>query len=428
MRENWHCWIQPKISASLKRRRPSARAGIMLPLAIFASLAIGFLAYFLNTMNQSYRNQINHFNKHQITFMIAYSAFSKILAKVQNAPWSERFFKTRAVRENQIALFGGEYDSYVENSTKEYQADIYIQSQYGGYTCLYFWRIVYNDSVLDISNRIQTIFFGAFSPDNFPSDKPRGINDATFTTGTGTGGNNNPGGNYSTGSASSTMAAKVDHIISERKRNNRQANEKAAYIAISDRLQEIVNLLSGRPKDAPNVPSTPEGTAEPPPLSRYSKDPLSTKSDDGGIPTPSSGGAFATLKMGPYVPQQLPWNVFLHTNAGYDPGNTGYGDHWRVGYPMGVIELGFTGKYAFNMSALGTPENGKSNCYVNIFVNGKIYETNKHIDNSNAFLDYEIPSSEFGSGANVVRIVRLAGSDLWLSEVTLIDDESQSNY
>jgi len=112
--------------------------GFILPLAIFAALAVASFIMTVTMMSRESRNQMIHMNKEQNAFLIAYSAYSKVLAKISINPWSDRYYKKGYPTENQIKLFGAEYDCYVTDSPgKPNQADIYVRVKLGELIRLY---------------------------------------------------------------------------------------------------------------------------------------------------------------------------------------------------------------------------------------------------------------------------------------------------
>ena len=122
------------------------KRGVALPFTILAMIVISGFVITMSSLNQGLKNQIFHTNNHQLSFLLAYSAFSKVLAKIHSNSWTDRPFKDGPYAENNVAFQGGTYDLFVENSPgKQYQADIYVRTSLAGITRLYFWRIRFND-------------------------------------------------------------------------------------------------------------------------------------------------------------------------------------------------------------------------------------------------------------------------------------------
>ena len=71
------------------------RHGLAIPLVILAVIALAGFVVTINTMSNGLRNQIIHSNHAQASFMVAYSAFSGLLAKIHANSWSNRPFAAR---------------------------------------------------------------------------------------------------------------------------------------------------------------------------------------------------------------------------------------------------------------------------------------------------------------------------------------------
>mgnify|MGYP007124153024 FL=1 len=78
-----------------------------LPFTIVAMVVvIGFIMT-MSRMNQGVKNQIFHTNNHQLSFLMAYSALSRVCAKIHAFSWASRPFATAPYAENKVALQGG---------------------------------------------------------------------------------------------------------------------------------------------------------------------------------------------------------------------------------------------------------------------------------------------------------------------------------
>ena len=143
--------------------------GMAMPMVLLAMvIGAGFVAT-MTSLNQGVRNQITISNNHQISFMIAYSAMSRVCAKVQSFSWAERPFLNNPFTENKVAMQGGFYDLFVENTAgKDFQADVYVRTHLAGISRLYFWRVCFNDDLLDVANRIEIEVFMNGEADEFP--------------------------------------------------------------------------------------------------------------------------------------------------------------------------------------------------------------------------------------------------------------------
>ncbi|TGO02835.1 hypothetical protein PN36_18210 [Candidatus Thiomargarita nelsonii] len=91
--------------------------------------------------------------------------------------------------------------------------------------------------------------------------------------------------------------------------------------------------------------------------------------------------------------------------------------HWKITSYGGYMNFTFNGRHDFQFQALGSTSHDVSYCYVNIYVNGKLIESRKFIDQS--WKDYTIPASEFGSGVNSVKMVLIGDTHFWIKKVAV---------
>ena len=151
-------------------RKASSRNGMVLPLSLFAIVAVLGLVATLGGLNQGVKTQIYRTNNHQLSFLIAYSAFSRVCAKIHSFSWPNRPFRNEPYTETKVSFQGGHYDLFVENTAgKDLQADIYIRTHLAGISRLYFWRIRVNEDLLDVSNNIIVEMYATSDPDDFPT-------------------------------------------------------------------------------------------------------------------------------------------------------------------------------------------------------------------------------------------------------------------
>lgn len=205
-------------------RHIKTRRGVALPFTVLAMIvAIGFIMT-MSRMNQGVKSQIFHTNNHQLSFLMAYSALSRVSAKVHAFSWANRPFVSEPYVENKVALQGGEYDLLVENSKyNEFQADVYVRTHLAGISRMYFWRIRFNDDLLDVSSQIFVEAFLNADPRDFPvAGKP------------------NP------------FATKVEALLAARVANQTKSDLLAREVAKLKKPEDIIKELNGRPIEVAN--------------------------------------------------------------------------------------------------------------------------------------------------------------------------------
>lgn len=209
----------------------TARKGIAIPLTIVASIIVLGFVFSMTTLNQGLKTQVFQTNNHQLSFIMAFSAYSRLLAKVHTFSWAQRPFLSEPYMENKVAIQGGYYDLLAENTAgKDFQADIYIRTDLAGIKRLYFWRIKFNDDILDVSNRIIVEAFLNGDPNDFPNKNgPR------------------------------PLAGKINNILAERKQNQKASDDLATEVSRLQNEKEILQKLAGKkPEDfKQNYPSDP---------------------------------------------------------------------------------------------------------------------------------------------------------------------------
>ncbi len=92
--------------------------------------------------------------------------------------------------------------------------------------------------------------------------------------------------------------------------------------------------------------------------------------------------------------------------------------HWRVILKDGYLEFSFSGNDEFRYRALGSTIGGVSQCYVDVYINGVLYEEDKFIDD--AWEWFSLPGSLFSVGNNTVKIVLVGDSHLWVHSAEAI--------
>jgi len=202
--------------------RKFATRGMVLPLSLLATLAVLGLVTTLGGLNQGLRTQIYRTNNHQLSFLIAYSAFSRVCAKVHAFSWANRPFLTEPYTETKIPLQGGHYDLLVENTAgKDYQADVYIRTHLAGISRMYFWRIRFNDDLLDVSNNIIVELYATPDVEDFPTiNGPRKI------------------------------AGQVEEMLAQRAANQKKSDVLAAELMKSVNTKSVIEKMGARvPED-----------------------------------------------------------------------------------------------------------------------------------------------------------------------------------
>jgi len=381
--------IEMKPSMAMYNSFLHRKAGLVLPLVILAVIVLGTMVVSFSTMNRSFRGQVEVVNKRETTFVIAYSAYSNILAKIYMGPWSKRYFLNGAIQEIGIPLFGGEYESFVENGPKEFQADIYIKSTFEGLTKLYFWRIIFQDDILDITNRIQPLFFGTFPPDQMPDTN----------------------GGF--------LAGKINQLLKKRAENQPKAIPKGIQISSSPNIRDVVKILSARSPNSPPLvdPRQSEGPSSEPPVNP---------------PIPESPPEVVNPPVNPPSKTEPAGYVKLDTNPPTCSGGMGtsganfeidtrfpnYVTHYRLLDKDGYAEIRVPNKRDLTLNMLGSSgDGGVSQCYIDITINGAPYWTNKFISNDDTFEDYTIPGSDFTDGQTnkvQIKMTRDSQTQLWI--------------
>ncbi|HNX74446.1 MAG TPA: hypothetical protein PLM07_20055 [Candidatus Rifleibacterium sp.] len=208
------------------------RLGMALPFTIIAMVVVVGFIMTMSRMNQGVKNQIFHTNNHQLSFLMAYSALSRVCAKIHSFSWANRPFVTDPLVENKVALQGGEYDLLVENSkNRDFQADVYVRTHLAGISRMYFWRVRFNDDLLDVSNQIFVEAFLNADPKDFP-----------------VAGKANP------------FASRVESMLAQRVANQKKSDQLAREIIKLKKPNDIIKEINGRPiaPGDPGFPPPPE--------------------------------------------------------------------------------------------------------------------------------------------------------------------------
>ena len=208
---------------------------MVIPLTMLAAMAMVYFIFTLSSVNRGYRTQLIRINQQQIMFNVACTAYSKILARIYDKPWDERFFKSGPVAENNLAFNEIPYDSCVQDvSGKSLQVDICIRVKLDPVSKVYLWRILYNDDLLDIVRRSQALLYTPLPPEAFPG-----------TSGTG-------------------YSAIIDQILLDRRTNQGKADVAASKVSTIRNLEGIESILPVIPSGSTRIASTSFGTQWPP--------------------------------------------------------------------------------------------------------------------------------------------------------------------
>ncbi len=215
--------------ASGRGRKPPG--GFVIPLVVFLVFALGLFILSHSALNQGFQNQVRHMSRSQVLYNLAFSAYSRILARLFEKAWQDRFFRAGPAVETNVPLLEGTYDSFVIDApNRPFQVDIYIQARTADQSQVFFWRILYVDDLLDISNRFYQILFSDLPPDSFPT------------------GDQSP------------FATEVEKIIDERKKNHPQSLDIGRTISGLSTPQEIAEVIQAHPPGSDPIPDVPGGT------------------------------------------------------------------------------------------------------------------------------------------------------------------------
>ncbi len=222
---------------------PQNRRGFLLPLIILAVLAVAFFVMFVNSMGSGYSSQVAHVDEYTRCRIIGESAFATVLSRIRVNPYRDRFFAKRGYREYRTPLFGGEYDLYIlDTPGGTAQADIYIESRYHRCKKIFFWRIRYENSLLDAAGKVYPLIFTACDPSQM------------------------------TGNTGSPMAGFVGDLLKKRQDNRKMAAQKSAQVRSLTQTKDIISVLNGpsggKVEEDPQRPVpviTPPPPLDPPP-------------------------------------------------------------------------------------------------------------------------------------------------------------------
>ncbi len=219
-----------------------SRSGFLIPLALFALVAVIFFVFTVSTMKSGYLSQVKIVGQRQCLFNIAYSGFSRIIARIHEKSWDERYFSAGSVPENNVPMFDGHYDSFVEEAPAaptsnglRHPIDIYIRARFQERKQTFFWRVVYEEDIFDISNRIFSVFFSELDQEKFPEGASARATSDAFQT-------------------------ELAKILDQRRQNLQKALEESRKLAPISDVRAIANELTAAPPgEIPALPLNPGG-------------------------------------------------------------------------------------------------------------------------------------------------------------------------
>ncbi|RCK79419.1 MAG: hypothetical protein OZSIB_0059 [Candidatus Ozemobacter sibiricus] len=239
------------------------RTGLALPLVLVGLIMLAGVVISVATLQQGAKSQIYHTTTNHWAFLMAYSAMAKLHARVYSLPWPDRPFAHAPYRENNVPLQGGIYDLFVENTPgRERQADIYVRTHLSGQTRLFFWRVAFEDDLLEISNRISINFFCQGDPVDFP-----------------------------TAAGPSRFSQHVDRLLQEREANQKRSDDLGwELVGLSDLPSILDKMHARRPRSfSPglvNIP--PDGVSGP--TNPAASPPVILPPQNGELPTAGGPG------------------------------------------------------------------------------------------------------------------------------------------
>lgn len=219
------------------RRGNTLLVVLALVMLIVAEMAI------VHTFSSGNVRHLVKSNGHLRAIHIAESAFSQILARLKGAPWSQRWFALGPAAEDDVALLGGTYSTYVGDASEPGRvADVWIESRFDTAVVVMFWRVRIPESSLDFYAQVYPEFFTFL-----PADGPRPT----------------PGGN--------PLAPAIAEMIARQRANAPGAIDLVRTITPQADFAEVARTL-GIPAGPPVVDQTPSTAGSPRPQGDYIQD------------------------------------------------------------------------------------------------------------------------------------------------------------
>lgn len=240
-------------------QKKKCAGGFVYLLVIAAVLAAAIFAITISSLNQGFRNQIQHVALRDLSFELAYSVLSDVTARVYAKPWAERFFASAPHLANNKTLYGHKYDLMVENSPgQSMQFDVYVRTRILDTNRMYFWRVHYNDNLLDVSDAFTSIYYAG--------DEKADLSPAN----------------------TGQIAKKVEKILQNRAKNLEKAVQLTSVLSGVNNTRDIASILGAPDPDfsdvppgnfnpqSPRAPELPQTPGIAPPMTEIPQDPAPT--------------------------------------------------------------------------------------------------------------------------------------------------------
>lgn len=240
-------------------QKKKCAGGFVYLLVIAAALAAAIFAITISSLNQGFRNQVQHVALRDLSFELAYSVMSDVMARVYAKPWAERFFASAPHLANNKSLYGHKYDLMVENSPgQNMQFDVYVRTRILDTNRMYFWRVHYNDNLLDVSDAFTSIYYAG--------DEKADLSPAN----------------------TGEIAKKVEKILQNRAKNLEKAVQLTSVLSGVNNTRDIASILGAPDPDfsavppgnfnpqSPRAPELPQSPGIVPPMTEIPQDPAPT--------------------------------------------------------------------------------------------------------------------------------------------------------
>ena len=236
-------WVR-RVEATMR-----TRGGFILVLFILGVMAMAFLAVFMQTLGSSYTSQVKHVDEHTRAALICEAVINRVVARIREKPYSQRFFRGTPHTETRQPLLEGTYDLFVKDSPgKLNQVDLFTRVTFGRVIKVWFSRIKIRESILDSTGRLLLVIFGELPAADFAN------------------------------AGSSAISAKIDRLIADGAANPQAATDLAAKLSTVTSLGTILGEVHALPPG-----STPEVFDPPRPVPQVSIPP----STPPAVPTPT---------------------------------------------------------------------------------------------------------------------------------------------
>jgi len=143
-------------------------------------MAIGLIFFvlivlFLGGMTISYlmhgvQRQLEFSDAHIRAQYIAESAMNLLLAKLLSKPWEERWFANSSDAAIGVVYGGGNYDYFIKDSPgRPRHADIWVRASYKNTKRFFFWRVKYQQDLLNGFANSSPVSSTELAQEQFPS-------------------------------------------------------------------------------------------------------------------------------------------------------------------------------------------------------------------------------------------------------------------